>query len=139
MVLFLRMATGKSVKVYSAVSGKPDDRGNFTYTMERQTIEKKGPIPEGKYWISPSQLQENHFYRIFNPTAAWGDNWITIHPYPSTETYGRGGFFIHGGNSPGSAGCIDLTTHMKDLVVDLNNELQGDLNCYIPLTVQYKK
>lgn len=29
-------------------------------------------------------------------------------PDPSTNTYGRTGFFIHGGYTPGSAGCIDL-------------------------------
>ena len=29
-----------------------------------------------------------------------------------TDTFGRGGFSIHGGDVPGSAGCIDLTSGM---------------------------
>ena len=44
--------------------------------------------------------------------AAWGSHRITIHPFDSTHTFGRGGFFIHGGTMPGSAGCIDLTSGM---------------------------
>jgi hypothetical protein len=46
----------------------------------------------------------------------------TIHPYISTETYGRGGFFIHGGDAPGSIGCIDLWDHMEDFVPVVKDE-----------------
>ena len=49
-----------------------------------------------------------------------------------TNTYGRNGFSIHGGKSPGSAGCIDLT---KD-----NNAFHNWLKSYgntIILNVDY--
>ncbi|AXV76564.1 MULTISPECIES: tlde1 domain-containing protein [Ralstonia solanacearum species complex] len=96
-----------------------------------------GPIPEGEYWIQPSELQENAWYRFRNTRTGWGDYWITIHPHPSTPTYDRGGFFIHGGKNPGSAGCIDLASHMNRFVEALQKELAGNTKCYIPLTVRY--
>ena len=45
--------------------------------------------------------------RIF--ISDWGEyiTWFT--PIDNTNTFGRGNFSIHGGSSPGSAGCIDLT------------------------------
>ena len=33
--------------------------------------------------------------------------------------YGRGDFYIHGGNEPGSKGCIDLTDHNQDFYMFL--------------------
>lgn len=93
----------------------------------------------GEYWVQPSELQDNAWYRIRNPSSAWGRHWITIHPYPSTKTHGRGGFFIHGGATPGSAGCIDLSVHMSFFVQALRKELDGKPECYIPLTVGYPK
>ncbi len=70
--------------------------------------------PRGTYWLDSRQLidlQERWFYGLFYETG-WGTDPITIHPFTTTETYGRGGFFIHGGTSPGSAGCVDLTSNM---------------------------
>lgn len=42
-------------------------------------------------------------------TNSWGEyrTWFT--PIDNTNTFGRSNFSIHGGPSPGSAGCIDLT------------------------------
>jgi hypothetical protein len=56
---------------------------------------------------------------------------------PETETYGRGGFFIHGGSVPGSAGCIDLWTHMESFATDLERELDAQSDVYCILTVDY--
>lgn len=83
---------------FPAVSGKPDEKGNFDYSLARQKIPYKGPIPEDEYWIQPSQLSENNWIKsvIRTPRSAWGNYRITIHPYPSTQTHGREGFFIHG-------------------------------------------
>jgi hypothetical protein len=53
-------------------------------------------------------LSERWFYS-WRYEDAWGSHRITIHPFDTTHTFGRGGFFIHGGTTPGSAGCIDLT------------------------------
>lgn len=68
---------------------------------------------------------------------AWGNYRLTIHPYPGTVTHARGGFFIHGGATPGSAGCIDLTMYMDHFVEKLIQELKGLPACHIPLNVRY--
>lgn len=129
-------ASGPSPFYFEAVSGKRNGQG-FDYSRARQTIPNEGPIPAGRYWIQPSELQENAWYRFANATSAWGNFWITIHPYPSTQTHGRGGFFIHGGAQPGSAGCIDLASNMDAFVAALRSALRGKEECYVPLTVRY--
>ena len=136
-ILFSRSGVGGIV--FNAVSGRPNEKGSFDYSIERQKISGVGAIPEGEYWIQPSELQENAWYRVRNPRFAWGEYWITIHPYPTTQTYGRGGFFIHGGDTPGSAGCIDLTNKMNDFVTALKKVLARTDNCFVPLTVKYAK
>jgi hypothetical protein len=49
-----------------------------------------------------------------------------------TNTFGRGNFSIHGGKTPGSAGCIDLTKN--------NNSFHKWLKSYgkpVQLNVKY--
>lgn len=132
----------KSAVVLPAVSGKPNEKNQFDYSPARQTVVSKGPIPEGEYWIQPAQMWENNAVKSalgVTPRAAWGNYRITIHPYPATKTYNRGGFFIHGGQVAGSAGCIDLTGYMDRFVKEITKELEGLPKCYIPLTVRYPK
>lgn len=139
---YLRGLGMRSAIILPAVSGKPNEKKQFDYSPARQSMPYKGPIPEGEYWIQPDQLWENNPVKSalgITPRASWGNYRITIHPYPGTKTYNRGGFFIHGGSAPGSAGCIDLTTHMDDFVKELKKELKGLPTCYIPLTVRYPK
>jgi len=60
----------------------------------------------------------------------------SLHPEPGTETYRRGGFFIHGGGRWGSKGCIDLENGDSQL----HHLFKGICNaecCYIPLSVKY--
>ena len=85
----------------------------------------------------PSEMVTNGWKHPFMSHSAWGDYRIIIHPYPSTETYGRGGMFIHGGDTPGSAGCVDLWDAMDTFVQDLNTEIGTNTDCMIPLRVQY--
>ena len=126
---------GKPIK-YPAVSGK-SVHGKFVYSAKRQTEKGEGPIPEGQYWITPSELWTAGLVNwLLGMTGAWGIHRISIHPYPTTKTYGRGGFFIHGGDEPGSAGCIDLTSHMERFVQNLRGGVK-ETECYIPLTVDY--
>jgi hypothetical protein len=109
----------------------------------------RAAIPKGRYWINPSELWERTglgdvkrgFVELLTgvdpaPYSAWGMYRITIHPYPGTKTGGRGGFFIHGGTSPGSLGCIDLVHNMDTFVADLRRELRGTPNCFVPLNVE---
>lgn len=132
---FLTMA-GDTRKTCPAVSGRPDDRGNFDYSSARQQIPNAGPIPPGQYWVRPSQMWTNRWYNIAS-RAAWGDHRLTIHVMPGTRTFGRGGFFIHGGNRAGSAGCIDLQSRMEDFVRDVAAATKAAPDCYVPLTVRY--
>ncbi|MDR2881609.1 MAG: DUF2778 domain-containing protein [Azoarcus sp.] len=125
---------------FRAVSGKPIKDKGFDYSIERQKISGQGPIPAGNYWIKPSEIWENSTFRSLHPSnryAGWGAYRITIHPYPSTETYGRGGFFIHGGTVPGSQGCIDLTTSIVSFIQQLDELLKGRPECHIPVYVRY--
>lgn len=113
---------------YSATSGAP---GRFA------------PIPAGEYWIQPDELWHCNAIRKLSfwlsgtscDSSGWGQFRITIHPFPSTNTGGRGGFFIHGGNHVGSAGCINLGLGVSQFVQDLRAALNGNESCYIPLTV----
>ncbi len=106
-----------------------DDDGNQTWsgpatsgrpgtTAANQGIEDVGPIPEGTYTFDPKQISTvtgfgfvmrglsgiNHGH----PWSDWGNNRVTLTPAAGTDTKGRAGFFLHGGRSPGSAGCIDV-------------------------------
>lgn len=95
---------------YNARSGRPLPNGHFDYSRENQQRDRIGPIPEGIYWIAPMELQN-----VRNPKdwIGFGQRRIIIHPFHTTHTYRRGGFFIHGGVFPGSAGCIDLQGEMQ--------------------------
>ncbi len=131
----LIMKGGSKEYSYSAASGKPTKDGKFIYTKEAQKSSFTGPIPEGVYWINPDQLWTNRWYKLASEDA-WGKYRVTIHPFTTTETYRRGGFFVHGGKVLGSAGCIDLTSHIDTFVSDLQKE--GAIKkCQIHLTVKY--
>ena len=47
-------------------------------------------------------------YFLRRLTGDWGHFRVPLHPAKNTKTFGRGGFFIHGGEYPGSAGCVDV-------------------------------
>ncbi len=134
---FLTMrANGKIVR-YIAVSGVPKNGNQFEYSKQAQTLKSIGPIPEGTYWICPAELWRNKWWSP-RRKSSWGNFAITIHPYLSTVTHYRGGFFIHGGSSPGSKGCIDLTTAMDRFVEDLLLAVGDEPKCAIPLRVKYE-
>lgn len=136
-VFKIQTATGV-LKTYFAVSGKPVN-SKFDYSAERQKLANQGPIPEGAYWISPADIWENNAIKslLVSSRSAWGDYRITIRVTLGTQTHARGGFFIHGGDIPGSAGCIDLTTSMNQFIKDLKGLLGKSIHCHIPLTVEY--
>jgi len=118
---------------FPAVSGRQKKDGTFDYSKEAQAKSSKGPLPEGDYYINPSAIQwwtdQSFITRTIAPVKkgtwpgglfAWGIARVWITPQevsitnPTTgESVLRNNFSIHGGTSPGSAGCIDLTT--KDL------------------------
>jgi RHS repeat-associated protein len=66
----------------------------------------KGPIPPGEYELNPSEITPGSWKRDL--TGDWGDWRVPLHPLPGTDTMGRNRFFLHGGDRPGSGGCIDV-------------------------------
>ena len=151
--------SGKTGPAYGGAYGGAGFGGyeqlEFDYSVDAQRAHDKGPIPEGIYWLDPTELHDMRFWHHApNPaypfeSSGWGKHRITIHPHISTQTYGRGGFFIHGGDSPGSIGCIDLWDHMEDFVPVLEDEADraeaavddgsAKRGTKIELTVDYSK
>jgi hypothetical protein len=143
---YLKLSINDSVdSVWIARSGLPDDNGWFNYTNDAQQHADTGPIPAGAYWVRLDQLSS-----VYNFISSWGNYRITIHCRPLTNSYGRGGFFIHGGSCFGSKGCIDLAQYMDSFVQKLHMLFDTEVaqtegggltlglpNCYLPLTVQY--
>lgn len=123
---------------YNAVSGVINKNKKFDYSVENQKKEDWGPIPEGKYWIRPDEFWKNAWYKIRDPGSSWGNFRITIHPFQNTQTYNRGGFFIHGGSTSGSKGCIDLTGEIDKFYEDVKKVMRKNSFCQIQLFVQYK-
>ena len=138
------LQNGQPVKYYPATSGRADYQ-SAQYTNER----KRGPIPEGDYLLGQgtgedyNNKEEMSWWRKFVPwndnpwyenPAAWGKSRIPIQPIPTTNTFGRHSMYVHGGNVPGSAGCIDLTYANDDFYNDFKN-----YNGTLPLKVKYKK
>jgi hypothetical protein len=92
-------------------------------------ISGKGPLPRGKWLVKQTSYQKMpdrswiemiaaELSRTAWPggESAWGKHRVWLQPMQGTVTHGRSGFSIHGGDTPGSAGCIDLTIHMNDFV-----------------------
>ena len=117
--VILRDKDGYIKDMWEATSGVPgsgpEDQGKKDY----------GPIPEGEYTFSPQEVQHFDWYNPadwyrFKFRGDWGDNRVPLDPTPMTEIeqnrndINRYGFFFHGGNFPGSAGCIDLGDNEED-------------------------
>jgi hypothetical protein len=133
---------GKKPVSFPADSGKMSTKNGkpfFDYSKEQQKKAWKGPIPEGTYWVKPSQIDEKNWYQNWGntPARSWGNWRLTIHPFTTTDTYCRGGFFIHGGSQRGSAGCIDLTNRIEDFFKELRDRAGSDPECQVHLTVSY--
>lgn len=136
------MENGQPVKYYKAQSGHKN------YQSAKNThIANLGPIPEGDYILEKGtgedydNKKERGFLQRtlygapwYEDPKSWGSSRVHIQPQEGTETFGRSGMFVHGGATPGSAGCIDLTYHNDDFYKDFKN-YNGD----IPLKVKYPK
>ena len=127
---------GKIIDKFPAVSGRPLDDGSFDYSSERQKIGSVGPIPEGDYSIDLNATQQWSKLSFIQKTAAifdagrfpggtiaWGSERVDIVPLDRNpfDVRLRYGFTIHGGSNPGSAGCIDLTTHDRAFFSKIRN------------------
>lgn len=121
-------AQGNVLESYGGVSGKGDlssDTSGLDFSKATQ-VGDRGPIPEGNYVVNPRQIEsfsslssdqrwESWKSAVFqNQDApwhggppAWGYERVRIVPV-NANTFGRSGFFVHGGWFSGSSGCIDL-------------------------------
>lgn len=114
------------VASWKGMSGKPDYQ-----CKEYDTVKNKGPLPEGKWLVRQSQLQ--NFYKDQSKTDqaiskygigvfgkwrggkdSWGNNRIWLEPAKGTDNKNRTNLSIHGGKEFGSSGCIDLTDKMDE-------------------------
>jgi hypothetical protein len=129
--------SGPNTSAYPAVSGRALAGATFDYSVQRQRLRDTGPIPAGQYWVQPSQMWDNAWYRVAAPRSVWGNHRLTIHILPGTQTHGRGGFFIHGGTHDGTAGCINLHAWMDSFADDLAVATKDSRDCYVPLSVAY--
>ncbi|OEE58358.1 DUF2778 domain-containing protein [Enterovibrio norvegicus] len=113
---------GNIVQSYDAVSGKVGFQ-----SKDLQNEKSKGPIPEGKWLVQQKKYQEIGERSVIEQLAAevgrtawpggessWGSSRVWLVPAEGTDTLERSGFSIHGGDTPGSAGCIDLTNNIND-------------------------
>ena len=89
------------------------------------SIPYKGPIPPGEYTFNTGDIDEVHGLRYIKRriTGDWGNYRVPLNPAPETETHGRNNFFLHGGDTPGSLGCIDVGKFDKYLFPSLK---EGD-------------
>jgi|GEM_PF-2950574 len=100
-VISLWTDKGKYLGSWNATSGQG---GNISEAG-------KGPIPPGLYFAEPGSIQT---VSIFSPVwyflrqSSWGEQRLSLTAMPQTETYGRSGFFIHGGAGTATAGCIKI-------------------------------
>ncbi|WP_432735879.1 RHS repeat-associated core domain-containing protein [Maridesulfovibrio sp. FT414] len=94
---------------YKFSSGKPGETD--------QTKKDVGPTPSGEYEFDPKESSEVEGlrYSIRNTIFGdWGHGRVPLHPSNGTETHGRDGFYIHGGDTKGSKGCIDIGNKDRD-------------------------
>lgn len=118
---------GKLLGTYPASSGMG---GSKNYTMPNH-----GPIPPGRWMLDPSQVSGGFFhyywrnvpYRYPNGSLLnehvgdWGSYLVPLRPAKGTNTFNRDltSFYLHGGNDPGTLGCVDVGTLDTDLLPKL--------------------
>ena len=113
---------GEEWESWPAVSGREGFQNQSFANMKN-----KGPLPKGKWLVKQTEYQKMPDRNLLEMLKAelggtawpggessWGKHRVWLTPMPGTVTHGRSGFSIHGGDTPGSAGCIDLTIYIND-------------------------
>ncbi|MGF6255305.1 tlde1 domain-containing protein [Ensifer sp. LBL] len=131
---------GRYAGGWDGVAGMP---GMQEPKYQRRTNE--GPIPEGVYDVDQLQYAPQDFWeRLASRMGGgkwrgleetWGNSRAFLENKSLTDpaTAHRDGFTIHGGDSPGSNGCIDLTSGMDSFADFYRNTGQSaQLNVSYP-------
>ena len=85
----------------------------FDNSYQHQAEENNGPLPRGLYYIDRKEsgsLVNGNLIKHLLRRSSWGNYHWRLTPSIHTDMRGRraNSFTIHGGEEPGSAGCIDL-------------------------------
>lgn len=124
------LRNGRVEKSWSAVSGREGHQ-----SPSEQHVRDTGPIPAGTYLGDYAEFQDRRatqtdWNRVKSSVGfggwpgnerSWGNYRVWLRPLRGTNTFGRTDFSIHGGEIPGSAGCIDLTGAMDDFAEHLRS------------------
>ena len=104
--------TGEVVYSTTATSGK----GKHMNNSNSQNITDQGPIPEGEYSFKNSnwktQTLARQAYNILIGNGDWGSQNVPLDVVDNNNST-RSGFYLHGGFSKGSAGCIDAGSNIN--------------------------
>jgi len=117
--------------VYPSSSGKPG--------VTNPSVVGQGPIPPGRYTLEPSKISESGIIRNSGLLGDWGRYRVPLKPTQGTDTLGRDGFFLHGGDKPGSAGCIDVgkfDTLLFSLLTQYHNAIEVEVDYNLPSMLQ---
>ncbi len=146
--LTLYNSNGVVVDAWQAMSGN-----NGFQKPSEQNLSFKGPLTEGTYSFSTNDIQPLTAFdvatSVLSPLSnallgtqafgkfpgamfAWGTERVALNPDPLSSG-DRGNFFIHGGVTVGSAGCIDLGPN-EQAYFDAVRSLGGGSNT---VTVSY--
>ncbi|MGK5093523.1 DUF3892 domain-containing protein [Deltaproteobacteria bacterium TL4] len=113
--LYLKAQNGRIKRKWKATAG------NQGSTAQDQYKSDYGPLPEGEYEVrfdktldfeNSKSLWDKLKWIVKSPS--WGFVNTPLYPSKDNEMYGRGDFYIHGGTTPGSNGCIDLADKNED-------------------------
>lgn len=144
---------GTGIANFRASTGRPG--------ISDPSIEDMGPIPPGRYIIIPSEINDvdytkykiNEIEDIRNTAYTfgkfigrrfqgdWGRYRVKLHvqkfDYPSRDGH-RSEFFLHGGDTLGSAGCIDVGNQDVELfsLIKKTNTNDGTDNILVIVTEQ---
>lgn len=126
---------GKSAWTFPITSGRDECMNNERCKENKN----RGPIPPGLYQLRTSEISNPGVIGglLRESRGDWGDWRVPLHPRARTNTYGRSGFFLHGGKWPGSAGCIDVGggifgNRWTDMILD---NLLADPDGIVPVFV----
>jgi RHS repeat-associated protein len=141
-----------------SVSIDPPTKLTFFYSKDEQKAANEGPTPEGLYSINKSDFKEGTnesgsqkwsdlslsqkaaalFGRGKWPggQASWGSNRWQLN-VENADTYGRSGFYLHGGTKWGSRGCVDVGNNIGTLANAILTNKTGNDKVY--LQVVYPK
>ncbi|MER3461616.1 MAG: hypothetical protein C4342_00865, partial [Armatimonadota bacterium] len=121
---------GKQILRVPAYSGLPG--------ASRDDVRKKnfGPIPEGTYRLDPRDIEYAtlEFWTWpgpdYPPSGAWGPARAPLKQDKKTETFGRDGFLLHGGDYVGSEGCVDVGPNIMRVIDEIKSH-RGAVKVYV--------